>query len=82
MATEDQYWKKTRSLTISLLVIWILVTFVVNWYAKELNQYVFLGFPLGFYMGAQGTLFIFLAIIGFYNWRMRALETRYGVKED
>lgn len=82
MPNHEQYWKKTKRLTISLLVVWVLATFVVNWYAKELNQITFLDFPLGFYMGAQGTLFIFLSIIGFYNWRMRRLEKRYGIEED
>lgn len=76
---EETYWRKTRRLTFVLLILWAVVTFVINWFARELNQYTFLGFPLGFYMGAQGLLFIYLIIIWFYNRRMRKLDARYGI---
>lgn len=79
MSANSAYWKKTRILTWSLLVLWVLVTFVMNWFASELNRIVILGFPLGFYMGAQGILFIYLAIIWFYNRQMRKLDSRYGI---
>ena len=82
MADRQSYWRKTQRLTISLLVIWLLITFVMNWYAREINEIVFFGFPLGFYMGAQGVLFIYLAIIWYYNRRMRALDAEYGVDDE
>ena len=76
------YWKKTSRLTIVLLAIWLLVTFVMNWFARETNQVTFLGFPLGFYMGGQGILFIYLLIIWFYNRRMRRLDAKYSVDDN
>lgn len=79
---RDSYWRQTRRLTASLFVIWLLVTFVMNWFARELNDIVILGFPLGFYMGAQGILIVYLLIIWFYNRRMRALEEEYRIDED
>ncbi|MDP3538872.1 MAG: DUF4212 domain-containing protein [Azonexus sp.] len=82
MPETNAYWRKTRWLTISLFVLWLLVTFVMNWYAREINEISFLGFPLGFYMGAQGILFIYLAIIWFYNRRMRTLDAEYGIKNE
>ena len=39
-SNADQHGQKTRSLTLVLLLIWILVTFVLNWFARE-------GFPTG-----------------------------------
>lgn len=78
---KDAYWRKTRRLTLVLLGIWIFFTFVMNWYARELNAITFLGFPLGFYMGAQGLLVIYLAIIWYYNRRMRKLDAEYGIDE-
>lgn len=72
-----RYWRKTLQLTISLLVIWSLVTFGLVWYARELNNLVFLGFPLGFYMAAQGALIVYLVIIGLYNLCMRKLDTEF-----
>lgn len=82
MVDSNAYWRETRKLTIGLFIIWVLVTFVMNWFARELNTVVIFGFPLGFYMGAQGVLFVYLAIIWFYNRRMRHLDTKYGVQDD
>ena len=36
---RDLYWRKTRRLTIGLLVIWVVITFVLAWYAQELNAF-------------------------------------------
>lgn len=82
MPDPRDYWRKTRRLTLVLLVFWLLITFVLNWFARELNAIVFLGFPLGFYMGAQGVLVIYLAIIWFYNRRMRQLDAEYGIDDE
>ena len=45
------------------------------------SQFTFLGFPLGFYMSAQGSLIIYVVIIGVYAWYMNKLEVEYGVDE-
>ncbi|MGE5470963.1 MAG: DUF4212 domain-containing protein [Bacteroidota bacterium] len=82
MATHDLYWRRTRRLTMFLLALWSMVTFLMNWYARELNAFTFLGFPLGFYMGAQGALVIYLAIIWYYNRCMRKLEARFGINDE
>lgn len=76
--SESRYWRATRRLTIVLLGIWATLTFTVCWFAEDLNAYVFLGFPLGFYMAAQGQMLIFLALIWVYNRLMDRLEARYG----
>lgn len=75
------YWRKTRNLTLALLGFWVLITFGLPWFARELNEFSLLGFPLGFYMAAQGTLVIYLALIWIYNRRMRQLEEKYGIDE-
>ena len=80
-AKHEEYWHKNLVITAILLTIWFVVTFVEAWYARELNQYSFLGFPLGFYMSAQGSLAIYVALIGFYAWYMTGLDKEYGVDE-
>ena len=77
------YPKSTTNLVITavLLSVWFLVTFVEGWYARELNQISFLGFPLGFYMSAQGSLVIYVVIIGIYAKYMGNLDKEYGVDE-
>lgn len=76
------YWRKTQYLTVSLLAFWFVITFVMNWHARSLNEIVIFGFPLAFFMGAQGILVIYLAIIWFYNHRMRKLDAQFGIENE
>lgn len=76
-----EYWGKNLRLTAVLLAIWFVVTFVVIWFAKELNEIVIAGFPLAFYMGAQGSLIVYVLVIWFYARRMNELDKAYGVHE-
>lgn len=73
----DLYWRKTRRLTFILLAIWAVVTFSCIWFARSLNEYSLFGFPLGFYMGAQGLPVFYLILILIYNLSMRRLDVRY-----
>ena len=73
-AKQRVYWRRTLRLTAALLVIWFVVTFVVSFYARELNEISFFGFPFGFYMGGQGALVIYVLIVGFYALRMNVLD--------
>ena len=73
-AKQRVYWRRTLRLTAALLVIWFVVTFVVSFYARELNEISFFGFPLGFYMSGQGTLLIYVLIVGYYAQRMNRLD--------
>ena len=78
---QHEYWRKNLTITAILLVVWFIVTFVEGWYARELNAISFLGFPLGFYMSAQGSLIIYVAIIGIYALYMNKLDRTYDVHE-
>lgn len=76
-----EYWSKNLRLTAILMLIWFVVTYVVGFFARELNTVTFFGFPLGFYMGAQGALVIYVIIIFFYARYMNRLDREYGVAE-
>lgn len=78
---HKEYWRKNLIITAVLMVIWFIATFVELWYARELNGITFLGFPLGFYMSAQGSLIIYVAIIWIYARYMNKLDVEYGVDE-
>ena len=77
-----EYWSKNLRITAFLLVIWFVVTYVASFYARELNEFVVFGFPLGFYMGAQGSLIIYVIIIAFYAGYMNRLDRKHGVHEE
>jgi putative solute:sodium symporter small subunit len=78
---HQEYWRKNLVITAILISIWFVVTFVEGWYARELNQFTFLGFPLGFYMSAQGSLAIYVILIAVYAWYMNRLDLEYDVHE-
>lgn len=76
-----EYWRRTLNLTIVLLAIWFIVTFVMAYFAIELHSIVIAGFPLSFYMAAQGSLIIYVVLIWYYARKMGELDREYGVAE-
>jgi len=82
MNVTTGYWRKTRRVTIALLLIWFCVTLLTCLFARELNGFSFLGFPVGFYFAAQGSLIVFLCIVGFYAWYMNRLDRRASSVSD
>ena len=79
-AKHEEYWRKNLRLTAILMVIWFVVTFVISYYARELN-FSFFGWPFSFYMGAQGSLIIYVLIIWYYATYMNRLDREFGVDE-
>jgi putative solute:sodium symporter small subunit len=75
------YWSRNLVVTSVLLLIWFVATFVEGWYARELNAITVFGFPLGFYMSAQGSLIIYVAVIWYYQHYMNKLDVEFGVDE-
>lgn len=78
---HHEYWRKNLVYTAILLFVWFVATFVEAWYARELNTITFFGWPLGFWFSAQGSLAIYVAIIGIYAVLMRKLDLEYNVDE-
>ena len=77
-----RYWRKTLQVTAGLWLVWFFATFVVVYFADDLDRYSFLGFPLGFFMAAQGSLLIYVLIMACYARFMNRLDKRYGVDES
>jgi putative solute:sodium symporter small subunit len=76
-----EYWGKNLRITGILLAIWFVVTFVVGYFARDLN-FSFFGWPFSFWMGAQGALVVYVAIIWYYAHYMNKLDQEYGVQEE
>lgn len=77
-----QYWALNVRLTAIILGIWFVVTYVCAFFAPQLNQIVIFGFPFGYYMGAQGSLIIFVVLIFYYAARMNKADKEFGVEEE
>jgi len=79
---QTKYWHKTLGWTAVLLLPWFLVTFVAPFFSEQLNRFTVLGLPLGYFMGAQGSLLVYLVLIGLYALIMNRLDRRFGVDEQ
>ena len=75
------YWRKNLNITAVLLTLWFVVTFVVTYFARDLN-FNFFGWPFSFWVAAQGSLVVYVAIIWFYAHYMNKLDQEHGVAEE
>ena len=84
METEkgQRYWAATRALMFFMLFLWVVFSFVVHLFVRDLNSYVFLGFPLGFYMAAQGSLIAFVVQLFLFAKQQDKIDREFGVAED
>ncbi|GAA4024073.1 DUF4212 domain-containing protein [Actimicrobium antarcticum] len=71
------HWRMTRRLTLQLLAGWFGITFTIIYFARQLDGYALFGWPLSFYLAAQGATVLYVVIIAGYAWRMAALDRRF-----
>jgi putative solute:sodium symporter small subunit len=74
------YWQKNLRITGILLAVWFFITFVLGYFARELS-FNFFGWPFAFWVGAQGALVVYVAIIWFYGRYMNKLDEQFGIQE-
>ncbi len=84
MSAPDRaaYWVSTRNLMLVVLGLWFVFSFVVHMFVAQLNSIVILGFPLGFYMAAQGSLIAFVIMLFWFARRQNSIDEAHGVAED
>ncbi len=79
---KTRHWEKTRTLTIVILIFWAIFSFVLPWNVYSLNGLKFMGFPLGFYFIAQGSLIAFVVLIFVQNWFQDKIDDEFGMGEE
>ncbi len=57
----------------ALLLVWAAASFGVCFFARELDQVV-AGWPLNFWLAAQGGVLTFIAVVMAYAWWMNRAE--------
>ncbi len=83
MESKDQaYWNDTSRLMWTALAIWFFFGYVIHMFVVPLNKIVILGFPLGFYMAAQGSLIAFVVLLFWFAKSQDAIDKKHGVAED
>ena len=73
-ASREKYWRRSRTLTLILLAIWLLTTISVVAFARQLATVSLWGWPLHYYFASQGATLVYLAIVGVYAWVMQRLD--------
>jgi putative solute:sodium symporter small subunit len=81
-ATLAAYWGENKRLTTITLIIWAAVSFGAAFFAEALNAIVIFGFPLGYYMGAQGSLIVFVLLVFNYSRTMNLVDRKYNLHEE
>ena len=75
------YWAAVLRLTVSLLVIWFVVSYGAGILFRDALDSVSLGgAPLGFWFAQQGSIYVFVVLIFYYCFAMNKLERKYGIK--
>ena len=78
VAARAAHWARARRLIALLLALWLATTFCTVFFARDLAHLSVFGWPLSFYLAAQGALLTYLCIIGAYAWRMRILDRDFA----
>jgi putative solute:sodium symporter small subunit len=81
---EEAHWAKTSRLMFTHLGIWFFFGFVIHMFVVPLNKITIpiLGFPLGFYMAAQGSLIAFVVMLFVFAKQQDKIDREYGFAEE
>ncbi|MEM8877382.1 MAG: DUF4212 domain-containing protein [Pseudomonadota bacterium] len=79
---DEAYWSKTKGLMYVCIAVWVFFGYIIHLFVDAMNQIVIFNFPLGFWMGAQGSLIAFVVLIFWFSSRPDAIDREFGVAED
>ncbi len=80
---KRSYWQDNLRVVGLCLAIWFVVSFGFGILLVDVLDRVEIGgFRLGFWFAQQGSIYVFVALIFFYAWRMSAVDRDHGVDED
>ena len=63
------------------LAIWFVFSIVIFMFGESLNNGSFLGYPLAYYMCAQGSIIIFVVLIFWFANRQEKIDEEFGFAE-
>ena len=81
MSNKEKHWEKTKGLMILTLAIWFFFGYVVFMFGSSLNTASFLGYPLAYYMCAQGSIVAFVILIFWFANRQEKIDEEFGFTE-
>jgi putative solute:sodium symporter small subunit len=81
---EEAHWRKTTRLMLTHLGVWFFFGYVIHMFVGPLNKITIpvLGFPLGFYMAAQGSLIVFVVMLFLFARQQDKIDREFGFAEE
>ena len=81
MSNKEKHWEKTRGLMWLTLAIWLFFGYIIFMFGSDLNSASFLGYPLAYYMCAQGSIIAFVILIFWFANQQEKIDEEFGVTE-
>tara|TARA_X000000368_G_scaffold236218_1_gene186578 strand:- start:37 stop:294 length:258 start_codon:yes stop_codon:yes gene_type:complete len=81
MSNKEKHWEKTKAHMLITLLLWAFFSMVIFLFGHEINSMSFLGYPLAYYMTAQGSLLAFVIIIFWFANRQEKIDEEFGFGE-
>ena len=83
-SNTDEHWKKNDQPDVHASRVWFFFGYVIHMFVEPLNTIIIpiLGFPLGFYMAAQGSLIVFVVMLFMFARQQDKIDREFGVAED
>ena len=79
---REKYWRRTITRILVLLSIWFLVGPVMSiLFVEPLNRFSIGGVPFGFWMGQQGSIYVFVVLIFVNAWLADRQDQEFDVHE-
>ena len=81
MSNKEKHWEKSKTHMLVTLVIWFFFSTVIFMFGAEINSASFLGYPLAYYMTAQGSLLAFVLLIFWFANKQESIDDECGFGE-
>ena len=81
MSNKDAHWENTRGHMFVTLALWVFFSLVIFMFGTEMNTMSFLGYPLAYYMTAQGSLLAFVVILFWTANKQEKIDEEFGFSE-
>jgi len=81
MSNKEKHWEKTKGLMWITLAIWFFFGYIIFMFGSSINSGSFLGYPLAYYMCAQGSIIAFVILIFWFSNKQEKIDEEFGFAE-
>jgi putative solute:sodium symporter small subunit len=79
---RSRHWLYTVLVTSGVVAIVVICAFVLPLLAPVLNAGSLLGFPVGYYLAAQGVMIVLIVVVTWVGGRLSEIDRKFGAIDD